>query len=554
MLITDRKELEKYSTPYRLWQGIASIEVTKKGRIFMTFYSGGIKEEIGNFSVIIKSDDGVNFSEPLLVSLKEGGRCYDPCLWIDPLERLWFTWAESPEPYRVCATVCDDPDADELVWCEPFEIGHDVMMNKPAVLSTGEWLFPITVWTETMCSVTGIKPSGDTDRKAFVYKSVDNGKNFEKLGGSDIPNRSFDEHMVLELNDGRLAMYVRAHYGIGVSYSYDRGKTWTQGENSKLGGPDSRFHICRLKSGRLLLVNHYNFKGRNNLTASLSEDEGKTWKYRLLIDSRNNVSYPDVKEADDGYIYVAYDRERGSFRRSLQQAYSDAREILYAKITENDIIAGKVEDPGSKLACVASKLDKYAYEDTNPYNEIGRYSDGELVKLLGDKSNDEIVSTLFEAFGINCVNMHKVDNIKLDSLIEKLDTGEKKQIILEIIGLMRSVTSCEQANVPIIEKIKSAVKEGIADEISVSEIADNVGISRYYMCHIFKKTTGITVTDYKNELKLTKAKDMLLHTDDRISDIAYACGFGSSSYFSKIFIASEHISPSQYREMLGKTK
>ncbi len=44
----------------------------------------------------------------------------------------------------------------------------------------------------------------------------------------------------------------------------------------------------------------------------LSEDDGATWKYSLMIDERDDVSYPDAKEADDGYIYITYDRERGS--------------------------------------------------------------------------------------------------------------------------------------------------------------------------------------------------------------------------------------------------
>ena len=551
MLITDKKELEKYSSPYRIWQGIPSIEVTKKGRIFMSFYSGETDEEIGNYAMVIFSDDGEIFSEPIAVAVKEDNRCYDPCLWIDPLGRLWFIWAESPFPFRVCGVICDDPDADEIVWGEPFEIGREVMMNKPTVLSTGEWLFPIAVWGVPF-KAKGIKElSTETDRRAFAYKSVDNGKTFEKLGGADVPKRSFDEHMILELNDGRLAMYIRTSYGIGVSYSYDRGKTWTTGENSGYGGPCSRFHICRLKSGRILLVNHYNFKGRNNLTAMLSEDEGKTWRYKLMLDGRNSVSYPDVKEADDGYIYIVYDRERGCAKKSLDKVYADAREILYAKITEQDIIDGKVNSPSGKLAAVASKLGKYAYENKNPFDELARYSDSDIAKMLADKSKDEIISALFDIYRINCVNMHKVDNVKLDSLIEKLEEGEKKQIILEIIELMRSVTSYDQSDVPVIEKIKNAVKEGIEEDISVSEIAEKVGISRYYMCHIFKKTTGITVTDYKNELKITKAKDMLLHTDSNIADIAYACGFGSSSYFSKIFYASEHVTPSQYRELLG---
>ena len=54
MFITEKSQLKKFSTPYRLWQGIPGIEVTKKGRIFSTFYSGGTKEEVNNFVVLLK--------------------------------------------------------------------------------------------------------------------------------------------------------------------------------------------------------------------------------------------------------------------------------------------------------------------------------------------------------------------------------------------------------------------------------------------------------------------------------------------------------------------
>ena len=50
----------------------------------------------------------------------------------------------------------------------------------------------------------------------------------------------------------------------------------------------------------------------------------------LLLDERNEVSYPDAKEADDGFIYVTYDHERVT-----------EREILMARFTEEDIIKGK---------------------------------------------------------------------------------------------------------------------------------------------------------------------------------------------------------------------
>ena len=311
--------------------------------------------------MLLKSDDGVNFGEPIAVAFKNGYRCYDPCLWIDPLNRLWVIWSCAPE-HSVYAVICDNPDAGNLKWTSVIKLGEEVMMNKPTVLTTGEWLFPIAVWHSKV--YTGGFQSNKTadERKAFVYKSVDNGKTFVKLGGADIENRSFDEHMILELINGRLAMFVRTTYGIAVSYSNDGGKSWSSGENTGWGGPCSRFFITRLKSGRVLLINHYNYTGRSHLTAMLSEDDCKTWKYKLLLDERVGVSYPDAKESEDGYIYVTYDRERGAFLNSLDEVYSQAREILYAKITENDIINGKIVDSNSKLKCVISKLGKHASE------------------------------------------------------------------------------------------------------------------------------------------------------------------------------------------------
>ena len=229
------------------------------------------------------------------------------------------------------------------------------MMNKPTVLSSGEWLFPIAVWDLVTLSggFNGVadasgKQSDLEERLAFAYRSVNNGESFERLGGSNIPQRSFDEHMILELKDGTLAMFVRTKYGIGVSYSTDKGLSWSKGEDSGLGGPCSRFFIRRLKSGRVLLINHFGYTGRSHLTAMLSEDDGKTWKYKLLLDERANVSYPDATENGDGYIYITYDRERGGFLNSLEKAYASAREVLIAKITEEDIIAGElISEKGS---------------------------------------------------------------------------------------------------------------------------------------------------------------------------------------------------------------
>ncbi len=358
MLITDREQLKQYDAPYRIWQGVPGIERSRKGRLFATFYSGGIQEEHGNYAVLIQSDDdGWSWSSPIAAAYQsENSRCYDPCLWIDPNGRLWFIWSVMPK-HAVYAAICDDPDAETLVWHEETVIGHDVMMNKPIVTSSGRWLFPIAVWDK---KIRHIDPSAAEETGAFLYESTDEGKSFQRLGTPSLTARSFDEHMVLERKDRTLMMLTRTHYGISQTCSEDGGKSWGEEQPFSMGGPDSRFHIRRLKSGRILLINHYMFTGRNNLTAFLSDDECKSWKWRLLLDERSNVSYPDAAESEDGYIYIIYDRERGGFKRSYEEARAEAREILLAKITEADIMSGRLTDENSRIKQVVSRLGEFA--------------------------------------------------------------------------------------------------------------------------------------------------------------------------------------------------
>ncbi len=368
MFTQDKNVLSGITSKKRIWQGIPSIERTKNGRIFVTFYSGGIKEQIGNYCLLLTGDESGNFSEPIAAAMPDDGyRFYDPCLWIDPDGRLWFTWSVYPDD-ALWAVVCDDPDTDELKFGEAFVVGHNVMMNKPIVLESGEWVFPVAVWKEGSVSVRnqvfcGLK-SG-----AFAYVTKDHGKTFEKRGGADIPERNYDEHMILEQNDHSLTVFVRQMHGqgIGTARSYDGGYTWTEVRSNALEGPGSRFHIRRLPSGRILLINHYDFTKRNNLTALLSEDDGRTWRYKLLLDARNDVSYPDVTLDNDGNIYVVYDRERGAFKRNLDDALSSAREILMAKIREEDIVSGKIVCETSFLCRTVSKLKEYTGDEDKFY-------------------------------------------------------------------------------------------------------------------------------------------------------------------------------------------
>lgn len=360
----------QYRADGRLWQGIPAIERTRKGRLFAAWYSGKRTEEVGNFVVVEKSeDDGATWTDAWLIIAHEDPtvRCFDQCLWLTPEGRLWLTWTQSGGGQfdgrcGVWLAVCDDPDAETVAFCAPRRIANGLMMNKPTVLSNGEWLLPCAIWNEDYAKVTGGNPHGELSKEvaANVYVTGDAGVSIDYRGGAVVPGRVFDEHMVVQLKDGRLWMLVRTVYGIGQAYSEDMGRTWRDIGPTIHTGPNSRFFIRRLLSGRILLINHMNpsnvhrenpWKRRDNLMAMLSEDDGQTWIGGLMLDARAPVSYPDATQAEDGRIYAIHDYDR----------YGE-REMLFSVFTERDILAGEPVSPGSRLRQRVNKATGVAAE------------------------------------------------------------------------------------------------------------------------------------------------------------------------------------------------
>src|SRR5258708_15355346 len=78
----------------------------------------------------------------------------------------------------------------------------------------------------------------------------------------------------------------------------------------------------------------------------LSDDDGRSFPHRLLLDERT-TSYPDGTETADGSLYIIYDQQRYT---------RDAQQILFAKISEADILAGRVVTSTSRLAQKINRL------------------------------------------------------------------------------------------------------------------------------------------------------------------------------------------------------
>lgn len=364
--ILSKPEGEKYQTANRLWQGCPSIAKTKGGRLYAAWFSGGVKEPgYGSFNLVFYSDDdGLTWNENYIV-VEADEEHYDHAtdinLWIAPDGALYVTYVQC----RLLDTLlpidqiwtfydgiwgswvlrCADPDAENPQFEEPVRWCDGFLRNQPTVLSTGEWIAPAYDWLPPVfvetASFLGI---GNAKYKYHFRISDDCGKTWRVVTGPDKPQLIvFDEIMILEGKEGEWHFFARTEWGILHSLSRDRGETWEDTDPAWMPGAGSRFFVRRLSSGNILLV--HSGGGRHSLLAKISTDECKTWSELLVLDDRASVSYPDGMQDDEGNIYIAYDRERYG-----------AREILFAKFTEEDIKAKELVTPTSYTKRLINKL------------------------------------------------------------------------------------------------------------------------------------------------------------------------------------------------------
>ncbi|MEY4686478.1 MAG: hypothetical protein RIR76_501 [Verrucomicrobiota bacterium] len=334
----------EHAVTNRAFQGIPSLAVAPRGRLWANWYAGVTPGEDHNNYVVVSTsgDGGATWKEVLVVDPDGGGpvRTFDPELWQAPDGRLFVFWAQAAGHDGAVAGVwcvsTDTPDAAQPKWSAPRRLTDGIMMCKPLVLSTGEWVLPASTWRAT-------------DRSARMVVSTDRGQSWAIRGSANVPveARQFDEHMFIERRDGSLWLLVRTKYGIGESISTDRGRTWPELTPTTIPHPSARFFISRLNSGNLLLVKHGPMEqktARSHLMAFVSKDDGRTWGGGLLLDERTGVSYPDGQQTDDGTIRIIYDFSR-----------TDERNILVASFREEDAAGARDVSGAVRLRQLVSK-------------------------------------------------------------------------------------------------------------------------------------------------------------------------------------------------------
>lgn len=101
----------------------------------------------------------------------------------------------------------------------------------------------------------------------------------------------------------------------------------------------------------------------------------------------------------------------------------------------------------------------------------------------------------------------------------------------------------------IVESIKQYIDAHFRNDITNQSIAACFGYHPYHLNTVFSEAERETIHKYIDRVRLNHARDMLIHTNKPIGDIACECGFKDASYFSKFFLKYMNLTPKQYRNL-----
>ncbi len=285
------------------------------------------------------------WSEPFLLVDTPGFPDCNTALFIDARQRLWLfwpvilanTWESCLTNYRVAASYEKDGpprwDWQGVLYLKPLDFEdamrrgfeHRARAFPEAPLRAGERerlearlhdrLSSRLGW-QPRCKPT-VLPSGrillplytDTYSVSLMAISDDDGRTWR----ASRPLAGFGniQPAVLRRRDGTLVAYMRENgplRRIRIAESTDDGVTWGPVGATDLPNPGSGLDAARLASGAWLLVYNDTRHGRASLAVSLSDDEGRTWKWTRHLERhpQGSYHYPAVIAGRDGTIHVIY--------------------------------------------------------------------------------------------------------------------------------------------------------------------------------------------------------------------------------------------------------
>lgn len=152
----------------------------------------------------------------------------------------------------------------------------------------------------------------------------------------------------------------------------------------------------------------------------------------------------------------------------------------------------------------------------------------------------------------------KLNNL-FKTVFELLNSNEEENkgfviaYILEILHISISTVDMEESYHidGIMQKIFNIISETHGC-VTLDELSDALRYSKFYLCHLFRERTGLTISEYSDDKKYETALELLLETEKSIWEISEACGFNNQSSFTRFFKRKSGMSPLAFRKDKGR--
>lgn len=287
------------------------------------------------------------------------------------------------------------------------------------------------------------------------------------------------------------------------------------------------------------------------------------------------ILYQNLKQAMKNYTQLEYFGGIGSAVpriRSLKQSFREADRAFAARFVEeaNQIISQKEfeksqMEEGLKMQGVVQigksreMLQKFLSNGTR--EEVKAFSDAYISRI----EEENIRSTMVRQYvvidvcivilsfceRISSANRLQEEAEELQKMMQKIHSlSEIKKYVVRLLNEaieLRDAESGRRYSDLIAAAKKEIENHYMTEEISLNTVAISVGMSPSYFSSIFSKEAGKTFVEYLTEVRIEKAKEFLMCSSMKTSEIGYEVGYKDPHYFSYIFKKVQGCSPKEYR-------
>lgn len=120
---------------------------------------------------------------------------------------------------------------------------------------------------------------------------------------------------------------------------------------------------------------------------------------------------------------------------------------------------------------------------------------------------------------------------------------------LQIGGLLNEIILEDKNEEPeTVRQAKEFIMDRIDEKLTLEDVADEVNVSTFYFCKIFKQATGMTFTEFVNRQRVELAKNALRDSKAPVTEVAFSVGYQSLSQFNRSFLKITGESPTSFRK------